>query len=263
MISSLKNWRLQSRWQWSLFVFACIALCGSSIAPYAPQRIDLHQIYAPPSSSHWLGTSENGVDILSNLLHGASLALWLSIVVVTLSLLVGASLALFSAFNRRVDILLSTVADIFQSFPGLLLNIAFIALAAKPTYVHVVVALTLSSWPIYFRLARVESLRVVSLDFISATKALGFSTPRIVSFHVLPNIARPLFIQASASAGSVILRESTLSFLGLSPSDSPSWGALLKQGVSVMLVHPHIALIAGSTIALTILIFNQVGDELS
>ena len=240
-----------------------LALIGPWVAPYAPDAIDLHHEYALPSAAHWLGTADNGVDILSALLHGARLAGLIGILVVGSSLSIGALIgALAGSRGGILDHLLSGLMDLVQAFPAVLLNIAILALVARPGVSHLVLALAATGWVLYARIARAEALSLRQREFVLAARALGASETAILLRHILPNLAGPLVVQATTGLGMVILAESTLSFLGLGPGEGISWGALLDQGSAVLLRFPHVALLAGGAIALTVLGFNLAGDWL-
>lgn len=244
-------------------LFLLLSLVGPQLAPYAPDAIDLDHIFALPSAAHPLGTADNGVDILSVLLHGARLSALIAVLSVGTSLVVGAALGMLAGFRGgRLDHLITGLCDLLQAFPAIVLNIAILALSRSPGVLHVVVALSAGGWVLFARLARAQTLTLRELDFVTAVRALGGSDLRILGKHILPNLLGPLTVQASSALGVAILAESTLSFLGLGPGKSASWGALLEQGSAVLLRFPHVALIAGTAITLTVLGFNLAGDVL-
>ncbi len=243
--------------------FFVIGLIGPWIAPYDPLSIDLMHEYEPPSQAHWLGTGDNGIDILSALLHGARLAAVVGVVVVGISVLVGTLIGTWAGYYGRLpDHLVTGVADLVQAFPAIVLNIAVLALVAEPGLIHLIVALLVNGWVLYARLARAETLSLREREFVEAARALGVPAAQVMGRHVIPNLLGPLVIQATTGLGVVVLAESTLSFLGLGPGKAVSWGALLDQGTSVLLRFPHVALFSGGAIALTVLGFNLTGDWL-
>jgi peptide/nickel transport system permease protein len=243
--------------------FALLALFGPMLAPYSPLAIHLDAQYRPPSASHLLGTGDNGVDVLSVLLHGARLSGVVALCSVLLSLIVGATLGGLAGYRGgRTDHLITGLADLVQAFPAVVLNIAILALVARPGVPHVILALSVSGWVLFARIARAQTLLLRESDFVAAAKVLGASEAQILVRHVAPNAAGPLVVQATAALGGAVLAEATLSFLGLGPGAAASWGALLDQGSAVLLRFPHVALIAGGTIALTVLGFNLAGDYL-
>jgi len=243
--------------------FFALGLVGPWIAPHDPLSIDLLHEYEPPSWTHLLGTGDNGIDILSALLHGTRLAAVVGIVVVGVSVVLGTLVGTWAGYaGRLTDHVVTGIADLVQAFPAIVLNIAVLALVARPGLMHLIIALTVNGWVLYARLARAETLTLREREFVEAARALGVPTHAILRRHVIPNLLGPLVIQATTGLGVVILAESTLSFLGLGPGKAVSWGALLDQGTSVLLRFPHVALFSGGAIALSVLGFNLTGDWL-
>ena len=243
--------------------FLFLACFGPWFAPYAPAQIDLRNQFALPSGAHLLGTTDNGVDILSVLLHGARLSGIVALCVVSTSVVFGALLGTFAGYRGgRVDQLVTAACDLVQAFPSVVLNVAVLALVARPGLLHLMFALTINGWVLFARIARAQALVLRRAEFVEAARALGASQRRILLRHIVPNLAGPLIVQASAAFGSAILAESTLSFLGLGPGAAASWGQLLDQGSAVLLRFPHVALIAGGTIALTVYGCHRTGDFL-
>lgn len=246
-----------------VIAFFVLGLIGPWIAPYDPLAIDLSHEYEAPSAAHLFGTGDNGIDILSALLFGARLAAIVGVVVVGISVVIGTLLGAWAGyFGRMTDHVITGFADLVQAFPAIVLNIAVLALVARPGLEHLIVALAVNGWVLYARLARAETLSLREQEFVEAARALGVPTHDVLRRHVIPNLLGPLVIQATTGLGVVILAESTLSFLGLGPGKAISWGALLDQGTSVLLRFPHVALFSGGTIALTVLGFNLTGDWL-
>lgn len=244
-------------------LFVLLAIVGPWLAPHDPAAIDLRNAYAPPGGGHWLGTGDNGIDLLSALLHGARVAGLVAGGVVLSSVVVGTLLGTLAGYlGGWVDDAVGALADLLQAFPGIVLNVAILALVDQPGIGHVVLALAVPGWVLYARLARAEALALRQRPYVQAAVALGAPTHRVLLRHVVPNLLGPIFVQATAGVGGVILAEATLSFLGLGPSQGHSWGALLDQGSAVLLRFPHVALVAGSAISVTVLAFNLGGDAL-
>jgi peptide/nickel transport system permease protein len=243
--------------------FGVFALVGPWLAPYSPEQIDLEAQYRLPSAHHLLGTGDNGVDVLSVILHGARLAGVVALGSVGVSVLVGAALGAFAGYRGgRADHVITGLADLVQAFPAVVLNIAILALVAQPGVLHVVLALSANGWVLFARIARAQTMLLRETEFVGAARLLGASELHILWHHIAPNTLSPLLVQATSALGGAVLAESTLSFLGLGPGAVASWGALLDQGSAVLLRFPHVALIAGATIALTVLGFNLSGDYL-
>lgn len=244
-------------------VFALCALAGPSLAPYAPEAIDLARELEGPSRAHPLGTGDNGMDVLSVLLAGARLAGIVALATVAVSLTAGVALGGGSAWaGGAAEGAVARVTDAMQSVPGLVLNLAVLALVARPGVGHMVLALTVTGWVPYARVARAEVLRLREREFVVAARALGASPSRVFLRHILPNAAGPLIVQATFGLGGAVLAEASLSFLGLGPGATASWGALLDQGTAHLLRAPRIAVTAGAAIAATVLGFNLTGDWL-
>lgn len=247
---------------WGALLFFVAALCGPWLTR-EPNAIDLAHAYQLPSAAHWLGTADNGIDLCAALLHGARLAALISLSVVGISLLFGGLLgALAGLRGGWFDHALMGLCDLLQAFPAVLLNIAILAVVARPGVGHIVLSLSISGWVLYARLARVEALALREREFVMAARALGASESRVLLRHLVPNLIGPLLVQATAGLGGVILMESTLSFLGLGPAQTISWGALLDQGSAVLLRFPHVALLSGGAIAFVVVCMNLAGDAL-
>ncbi|MCA9580672.1 MAG: ABC transporter permease [Myxococcales bacterium] len=244
-------------------LFAVTAVVGPWVAPFDPRSIDLSHEFEGPSLTHWLGTAENGVDILSVLLHGARLAGTVGLLVVGLSVILGALIGAHAGYRGGLhDQVITGLADLVQAVPAIVLNITILALVARPGVEHLVFALVFPGWVLYARLARAQTFVLREQEFVEAARALGASDGRIVLRHILPNLAGPMLVQATTGFGAVILAEAALSFLGIGPGTGTSWGALLDQGAHVLLRFPHVALLSGAAIFFTVLGFNLAGDHL-
>jgi peptide/nickel transport system permease protein len=244
-------------------LFALLAVLGPWLAPYSARAIDLAHELAPPGRTHLLGTADNGTDVLSVLLAGARLAGVVAVTTVGLSLGFGGLLGAIAGYaGARVDQAITRVADAVQAMPGLVINAALLALLARPGVSHLVLALSVTAWVPYTRVARAELLRLRDREFVTAARALGVPPARILLRHVLPNAAGPLIVQATFGLGGAVLAEASLSFLGLGPGAAASWGALLDQGTAHLLGVPRLALVAGGAIAAVVLGFNLTGDWL-
>lgn len=247
-----------------LLAFVVLALVGPALAPYDPGALDLTRQFELPSSAHLLGTGDNGIDLLSALLHGARLALRIAVSVVFITATVGTLLGIVSVFaHSAVSHAIASIMDVLQAFPSILLQVAMLSLIADASFVHLVIALSLPGWVLYARIARSKALSLRQSNYVEAAVALGVPFPRLLLRHLLPNLMGPIVVQATTAAGGVILAEATLSFLGLGPTKDVSWGALLDQGSGVLLAHPHVALISGGAIAAVVMTTNLAGDALA
>lgn len=264
--SSKKRWRLQGRALVGVplvLLFLLLALVGPWIAPYSPRAIDLAHELEGSTRIHLLGTADNGVDVLSVLLTGARTAGLVAVSTVSISFVIGALFGSISGYaGGRTDMVLARVTDAVQAMPSLVINVALLALIARPGFGHMIAALCATGWVSYARVSRAEVLRLRDREFVSAARALGASSARVLFRHVLPNAMGPLIVQATFGLGGAVLAEASLSFLGLGPGAGASWGALLDQGTAYLLRAPRLAMVSGGAIAVTVLGFNLTGDWL-
>jgi peptide/nickel transport system permease protein len=250
-----------------LALFVVCGLCGPLFAPYSVdiQTSALDRAFAPTSGAHWLGTDSNGVDALSQLMWGAREALEMSVVVVSASALIGVALGTLAGYFRgAVDEIVMRVCDILLAFPGILMNIAIVATVRRPSLGLVMAALIANGWVGYARIARAQVLSLREREFVDAARAIGASPWRIMRRHVAPNLLAPVLVQMTFGIGGVIAIEATLSFLGLGPQLTYTWGAMLQQGRD-FLYHPGFltyALAPGLAIAAVVLAANLAGDGL-
>ncbi|WP_050727567.1 ABC transporter permease [Vulgatibacter incomptus] len=240
-----------------------VALVAPLVGGVDPRAISLENELAPPGGAHLLGTAENGVDVLAQLLHGARTSLLVGLAATLLSTVVGTLLGAVAAYRGGIaEELLMRVVDVLLAFPGILLAI-FITAVLGPSLWNVIIALCATGWTGYARLARAQVLALRDRDFVQSARALGASGPRIVLRHLLPNLLGPVVVQATFGVPGAMLSEASLSFLGLGvPPGTPSWGALVDQGTQYLMIAPHVALFPGVAIALSVLGFNLLGDGL-
>jgi len=209
-----------------------------------------------------MGTDELGRDILSRTLYGARISLLVSVCVVCGCGFIGLTMGMIAGyaggwFDRIVNLLL---INAFLSFPGILLAIAFAAFLG-PGIGKVILALIITGWAGYARLARAQVLKVKELEFILAARSLGASHARIMARHLLPNILQPVLIQATIGMAGAILAESTLSFLGLGVlAPVPSWGAMLNDARGHLFDAPHMVVFPALAVMTAVLSFNLLGD---
>ena len=248
------------------FAIVCLlvllALLAPWISPGKPAAQNLAVRLQGPSFSHWMGTDELGRDILTRILYGARVSLFVSICVVlgcgsiglTLGMLAGYS---GGVFDRIVNLLL---INAFLSFPGVLLAIAFAAFFG-PGIGKVILALIITGWAGYARLGRAQVLKTKELEFVLAARSLGASPLRIMIRHLLPNMIQPVLVQATIGMAGAILAEATLSFLGLGVlAPIPSWGAMLNDARNHLFDAPHMVVFPALAVVLAVLAFNLLGD---
>jgi peptide/nickel transport system permease protein len=239
------------------------ALFAPLLAPSPPAAQSLENGLAAPALDHPLGRDRLGRDQLSRVLYGARVSLGIGLGTVALSLMLGVLLGCAAGYlGGPVDFFIMRLVDVLLAFPGLLLAIALAAVLG-PGAGNVVLALGLTAWTSYARLARGEVLSLRRREHVLAAEAMGLGPARVVARHLLPLLAAPLLVQASFGVAGAIVAESSLSFLGLGvQAPSPSWGSMLNDGRSFLLVAPHLTIFPGLAILFTVLGLNSLGDAL-
>jgi peptide/nickel transport system permease protein len=244
-------------------VVVLAATVGPWVVPFDPSAQELALRLEGPSRLHWFGLDELGRDILARVLSGARVSLSVGLIVVSVSASIGALVGSVAGYyGGIVDEVLSRLIDILLAFPGLLLAIALVAVLG-PSLINVALALSLIGWVGYARVARAQVLQAREFEYVSAARAMGAATARIVIRHVLPAALPALIVQATLGMGGAILSEAALSFLGLGVQPpTPSWGAMLNYGRAHVLDAPHLTVFPGIAIALVVLGLNLLGDSL-
>jgi len=242
---------------WLAAALAAPAFSGRALA------VDLPAILAGPAAAGWLGRDELGRDVLARLLDGAGVALWVSLLVVTVSAVTGTAIGLLAGYlGGWSDRLASRIIDVFLAFPGILLAIALAAVLG-PGLGNLVLALSLMGWVGFARLARAQALSLRRREHVQAAIALGAGHGRILWRHLLPLTLAPLLVEASFGVANVVIAEAGLSFLGLGVQPpAASWGSMIHDGVRYMLVAPHLVLAPGVALCLVVYAANRLGDGL-
>ena len=240
-----------------------VAALAPVLAPYNPYAQDLNNRLMPPSAAHWLGTDAFGRDILSRLIHGARLTLMIVALVAATAPLAGLVIGTVAGyFGGWVDTVLMRITDIALAFPKLILALAFVA-ALGPGIENAVIAIAITSWPPYARIARAETLTVRRADFISAARLQGASSPRIILGHIMPLCVPSLIVRTTLDMAGVILTAAGLGFLGLGAQPPlPEWGAMIANGRQYVLEQWWVAAMPGLAIFIVSLGFNLLGDGL-
>ena len=246
-----------------IVLMSLAALLAPWLAPYDPTELHLKAILEPPSPLFPLGTDALGRDVLSRLLFGARVSLWVGFVSVSIAIAIGVILGLLAGyFGGLVDELIMRGVDVMLCFPSFFLILAVIAFL-EPSLNTIMVVIGLTSWMGVARLVRAETLSLKERDFIAAARLGGASSIRIIRLHILPNALTPVLVSATLGIAGAILVESSLSFLGLGvqPPD-PSWGNMLMEGKDVLEIAPWLSLYPGLAILLTVLGYNLLGESL-
>ena len=247
----------------SVLGFWLLAVLLGRIFNVNPNQIDLNLILSSANAQHLLGTDDLGRDILARILRGVEVSFAVAIIVTVITMAIGVSIGLVSGFyGGKVDAVLMKITDIFLAFPGILLAIAFAAVLGAGLG-NLIMALCITGWVSYARLARGQTLALRNRQHVVAAESLGASVSRIMFKHILPLLGSILIVEATYSLASVMIAEASLSFLGLGiQSPQASWGAMLRDGVRYMLVAPHYVLVVGLSLMSLILAINLGGDYL-
>jgi peptide/nickel transport system permease protein len=252
--------------RWGSLIVAIVVLAAVAaplVLPWDPATQDLPNRLQGPTWQHWFGLDELGRDILARVLLGARVSLLVGIIVVGVSAVVGMVVGGVSGYyGGTIDQVIGRIMDVLMAFPGMLLAIALVAVLG-PSLVNVVIALAIIGWVGYARLVRGQVLRAREFEYVTAARALGAGTLRILARHVLPSALPPLLVQATLGMAGAILSEAALSFLGLGVQPpTPSWGTMINGGRVHLLDAPHLTIFPGLLLAVVVLGFNFLGDGL-
>jgi len=263
-------WRRLRRDRFAVVGLLVVALAIASailapyLAPHDPYRVSSSTRLLPPGTpDHVMGTDDIGRDILSRLLYGGRISLWVAFFPVLISGSIGLILGLTSGYyGGWVDQVMMRVLDIVLAFPSILLAIG-IAAALGPGMRNVIMAIVVVSIPIFARLVRGLVLSIREREYVEAARCLGAGNVRIALRHVLPNILPPVIVYATLETGRVVIFAAGLSFLGLGVQPpTADWGTMLSAGRQVLAVAPHVATVPGILIFIVTLGFNLFGDGL-
>jgi peptide/nickel transport system permease protein len=241
-----------------------LAALAGVLAPYDPTVGELAtERLLAPSSAHWFGTDDQGRDILSRLLHGSRITLYVVTLVAVLAAPVGLLVGTAAGYaGGWVDAVLMRITDIFLAFPKLILALAFVA-ALGPGIENAVLAIAITSWPPYARIARAETLSIARADYIAAVRLIGASPARIVLRHIVPLCLPSVIVRVTLDMAGIILTAAGLGFLGLGAQPPmPEWGAMIAAGRQYVLDQWWVAAAPGAAIFTVSLAFNLLGDGL-
>lgn len=240
------------------------AILAPWLAPHDPSVLNVDAILLPPlSPDHLLGTDALGRDVLSRLLWGGRISLWVGFVAVGLSVSIGLVLGLIAGYKGGLtDEIVMRGVDVMLCFPSFFLILAVIAFL-EPSLFNIMVVIGLTSWMGVARLVRAETLTLKRRDYVQAARVSGAGPLRILFIHILPNALAPVLVSATLGVAGAILVESSLSFLGLGVQPpTPSWGNMLLEGKEVLEIAPWLSILPGLTILFTVLGYNLLGESL-
>ena len=251
-----------------VITFALVALFAPLIAPDDPRAQDLSLLREGccpgPSTEHWFGVDALGRDEFSRVVYGARFSLLIGVVAVAVGLSVGLVLGAIAGYiGGFVDSLIMRLMDIMLSIPGLLLAIGIVA-ALGPGLTQIMIAVGATQIPIFARLLRGSILAQRENDFVLAARAVGVPRRIILASHILPNAISPVIVQGTLALATAIIDVAGLGFLGLGPQDpsTPEWGTMLTNTTRYLQTAPHLAIIPGVAIVISVLGFNLIGDGL-
>ncbi len=246
-----------------LALLVLLAIAAPVIAPYDPVKTSVLNRLQPPGSQHLMGTDQFGRDVLSRVLYGGRTSLWLGIVAVAISVVVGGTLGLLAGyFGESTDVIISRLVDLMLAMPQILLAMIII-FTLGPGIVNVMIAVGISGIPGYARIIRSSVLSAREQVYIEAARVVGVSDWRIIARHILPNVIAPVLVVATLGLGGAILSAAGLSFLGLGARPPViEWGYMLSEGRNKLSVAWWLTTFPGVAIMLTVLAINLLGDGL-
>jgi|HigsolmetaAR202D_1030399.scaffolds.fasta_scaffold00288_14 ABC-type dipeptide/oligopeptide/nickel transport system permease subunit len=246
-----------------LLVLILAAVFAPYIAPYDPIRRNFAERFVPPSAAHWLGTDALGRDVFTRILYGGRVTLYIGLLSVLLSMLIGVPIGLVAGyFGKLIDATLMRMLDLILAFPGLIFAIWLVSMLG-PGVSQVIIANAVFSLPIFARLVRGNVMSVRHSDYVMAAYGLGMSHGRILFRHILPNVLPTIIVLASLNISSAMLTGAGLSYLGLGAQPpTPEWGAMLADGRPYLRDAWWVSLFPGLVLTLVVLASNIVGDTL-
>ncbi|WP_162893352.1 ABC transporter permease [Microbacterium halotolerans] len=248
-----------------VLVMLLVTAFAPVLAPYDPieQNIDA-RLVPPLSPGHLLGTDELGRDILSRVMHGAQVELFIALGATLLALVLGTLLGIVGGYFAGIveTITMRLIVDVILAFPPIVLALLAVTLYGQGA-TTLILAIGVLSAPLFARIAYGQTLSVKREEYVDAARAFGAPTPVVIFRTILPNISAPIIVQFSLTIAAAILLESGLSYLGLGVvPPAPSWGSMVAQGQRYLSTDPHALLVPGAVVVVTILAFGILGDAL-
>jgi peptide/nickel transport system permease protein len=246
-----------------VLLFVAIAIGAPLLAPYNPNATSWSAVRKAPSVLHWMGTDENGRDVLSRVLYGARASMTAGVLSALIAAAIGVPFGLIAGLaGGWTDAVIGRITDAILSVPFLILAIALAAFLG-PSLENAMIAIGVAAAPAFVRVARGAAIDVATQDFVEAARAIGNPPWRVAVRHVLPNIIPPLLVQVTLAIAIAIVAEAGLSFLGLGQQPpAASWGSMLNSAQRFMTQAPWLAIFPGMAVFLAVLAFNLMGDGL-
>ncbi|MFZ4531903.1 MAG: ABC transporter permease [Alsobacter sp.] len=248
-----------------VLVVALVAVAALApwVAPYDPDAQDVVNRLGDPSAAHWFGTDEFGRDVLSRVIWGARISLFVGFVATMAGVVIGTVIGIVSGYyGGWVDRVITACTDVLLSFPQLIMGLILVAVLG-PNLQNLILAIAVTAVPAFVRVARGSTLAMKERDFVDACRALGYGDLRIMFLHVLPNILDEVVVMASLWLATAIRTESTLAFIGLGvPPPTATWGGIVREGFDNLLDAPWMSVFPSLAILAVMIALNLIGDGL-
>jgi peptide/nickel transport system permease protein len=248
-----------------VLVVALVAVAALApwVAPYDPDAQDVINRLGDPSAAHWFGTDEFGRDVLSRVIWGARISLFVGFVATMAGVVIGTVIGIVSGYyGGWVDRVITACTDVLLSFPQLIMGLILVAVLG-PNLQNLILAIAVTAVPAFVRVARGSTLAMKERDFVDACRALGYGDLRIMFLHVLPNILDEVVVMASLWLATAIRTESTLAFIGLGvPPPTATWGGIVREGFDNLLDAPWMSVFPSLAILAVMIALNLIGDGL-
>jgi peptide/nickel transport system permease protein len=262
MGSFVRDYRLAGLGGALVVLFVLIALFAPQLAPYDPDKVSLRESLALPSAQHPLGQDNQGRDLLSRVIFGARMSLYISLSAIGIGAVFGVVLGMLAAYYRRLDMIIMRLMDVVLAFPGIIVALTAIAILGRSVN-NMVIAIGIYHIPQFARLAHGLTLTVKEKVYVEGAVASGESDLSILTRYILPNTIAPIIVQTSLLIPGAIMLAASLSFLGLGvPPPTAEWGSMLQNSLQWAEMAPHVMVLPGLTLMLAVFGFNVLGDGL-
>jgi len=240
-----------------------IAIAAPWLAPFDPNEQNVLLKLEPPSAEHWFGTDAFGRDVLSRVIYGARISLFVGAFATIAGVVIGTVIGVVSGYlGGLVDRLVTAATDVLLSFPQLIMGLILVAVLGANLF-NLILAIAITAVPAFIRVARASTLAMKERDFVDACRALGFGGPRIMFLHVLPNIMDEVVVMGSLWFAAAIRTESTLAFIGLGvPPPTATWGGIIRDGFDNLLDASWLSVFPSLAILTIMIALNLIGDGL-
>jgi peptide/nickel transport system permease protein len=240
-----------------------IAIAAPWLAPFDPNEQNVLLKLEPPSAEHWFGTDAFGRDVLSRVIYGARISLFVGAFATLAGVVIGTVIGVVSGYlGGLVDRLVTSATDVLLSFPQLIMGLILVAVLGANLF-NLILAIAITAVPAFIRVARASTLAMKERDFVDACRALGFGGPRIMFLHVLPNIMDEVVVMGSLWFAAAIRTESTLAFIGLGvPPPTATWGGIIRDGFDNLLDASWLSVFPSLAILTIMIALNLIGDGL-